>query len=90
MKEVVCFGQESNFDECDHFESSNCDSDDQAAGVVCFARESKASDDPSAKETPTTTEMPGTTESFTTSKRKSTEAASTFQIKLKSGHHEGI
>jgi hypothetical protein len=73
-QEIICSGQESNFDECNHFESSNCDSDNQAAGVVCLNTDLKlmdvsitsealmTKDTSKIPETSITTETPLTTE----------------------------
>jgi hypothetical protein len=85
-QEIICSGQESNFDECNHFETSPCDSNDQAAGVVCFDQGSKlmdvslttealiTTDTSTIPETSTTTETPVTIETpVTTETTRSTE-----------------
>jgi hypothetical protein len=74
-QEVICSGQESNFDECNHFESSNCDSDNQAAGVVCFNKESKLMDVLITSEALMTTDTSTTTETAVTTETPVTSEA---------------
>jgi hypothetical protein len=60
-KEIICSGQESNLDECNHLESSPCDSDNHSAGVICAVESSKGMETLMTTETPMTSETPLTT-----------------------------
>jgi hypothetical protein len=79
-QEVFCSGRESNFDECNHFESSNCDSDNQAAGVVCFNKDSKLMDVSMTTEISMTTDKSTILETSTTTETLvTTETAVTIE-----------